>query len=125
MVGRALADGGFSCHFSEVPSAADDPEPTVVREGPFERLAALPGGEERGRALVRVLVVREQDAEAEAAALAREGWLRSCGWERRGRAGRWRAAGLDTTAPAPLGRDGSGRFVWGFDAELTLVREAV
>ena len=42
-----------------------------------------------------------------------------------GKGAGWHARGgsADTTAPAPRGRDGSGRWLWGFSVELTIVRD--
>lgn len=58
LVARALLEGDFASYFASVPSAADDPEPIVLRQGKFEREAVLPDGE-RGHVAVTVLVVRE------------------------------------------------------------------
>ena len=120
LVAKALLEGDFASYFASSPSAAD-PEPIVLRQGKFEREAVLPDGE-RGRVAVTVLVVREVEADAESDADACERWLRRFGWERHAENGRWRIAGLDTTAPCFVERDGSGRFVWGFDVVLTVVR---
>ena len=121
LIAKALLDGDFASYFASVPSAADDPEPIVLRQGRFERVSRQ-DGEERGTVAVAVLVVREVEADAEADANACEQWIRSFGWERHAENGMWRVAGLDTTAPAFKERDGSGRFVWAFDVVLTVVR---
>lgn len=121
LVAEALLEGDFASYFASVPSALDDPEPIVLRQGKFERLSRIEG-EERGTVAVFVLVVREVDATAEADAQACERWLRRFGWERHAEDGSWRVVGMDTTAPAFLERDRSGRFVWGFDVTLTVVR---
>ncbi len=122
LVAKALLEGDFASYFASVPSAADDPEPIVLRQGKFEREAVLPDGE-RGHVAVTVLVVREVEAEAEAEAQGCERWLRRYGWEPVAENGAWRIAGLDTTAPAFVERDRSGRFVLGFDVVLTVVRQ--
>lgn len=121
LVAKSLLAGGFASYFASIPSALDDEQPIVVREGAFERTARMEDSE-RGRAAVEVLVVRESAADAEAVAEACERTLRSGMWERYAESGGWRVAGLDTTAPAFRERDGSGRFVWGFEAVLTVVR---
>ena len=121
LVAKALLEGDFASYFAGVPSAAQDPEPIVVREGAFSR-EALMDGEERGRVDVRVLVVRDEEAAAERDADACERWLRSFGWEAASRDGRWRVCGMDTTAPAMGARDGSGRYVCSFEVRLTVVR---
>lgn len=123
LVARALLEGDFASYFASVPSAADDPEPIVLRQGKFEREAVLPDGE-RGHMAVTVLVVREVEADAEADAQGCERWIRRYGWEPVAENGTWRIVGLDTTAPSFVERDRSGRFVWGFDVILTVVRQA-
>lgn len=121
LVANALLEGDFSSYFSKVPSAAECPEPIVLRQGQFERESRTEDAE-RGHVVVTVLVVREVEAAAEADADACERWVRRFGWERHAENGRWRIAGLDTTAPEFKERDGSGRFVWAFDVVLTVVR---
>ena len=123
LVARALLEGDFASYFASVPSAADDPEPIVLRQGKFEREAVLPDGE-RGHVAVTVLVVREVEADAEADAQGCERWIRRYGWEPVAENGTWRIVGLDTTAPSFVERDRSGRFVWDFDVILTVVRQA-
>ena len=95
LIAKALLEGDFASYFASVPSAADDPEP---------------------------IVVREVEAQAEADAQACERWIRTYGWEPVAENGSWRICGLDTTAPAFKERDGSGRFVYEFDVRLTVVR---
>ena len=121
LIAKALLDGDFASYFASVPSALDDPEPIVLRQGSFEREARFEDSE-RGTVAVTVLVVRDVEATAEADSIACERWLRSYGWEASAENGSWRIAGLDTAAPHFIERDGSGRFVWGFDVTLTVVR---
>lgn len=121
LIAKALLEGDFASYFASVPSAADDPEPIVVREGKFEREARMED-EERGTVTVAVLFVREVAATAETDAVACERWIRRYGWEPVAENGSWRIVGLDTTAPAFKEIDGSGRFVWAFDVLLTVVR---
>lgn len=121
LVANALLEGDFASYFAKVPSAAECAEPIVLRQGGFERTSRT-DGEERGAVTVAVMVVREVEVQAEADSQACEAWLRSFGWERHAENGRWRIAGLDTTAPAFKERDGSGRFVWAFDVTCTVVR---
>ncbi len=123
LVAKALLEGDFASYFASVPSAADDPEPIVLCQGKFEREAVLPDGE-RGHLAVTVLVVREVEAEAEADAQSCERWIRRYGWEPVAENGTWRIVGLDTTTPSFVELDRSGRFVWGFDVILTVVRQA-
>ena len=95
LIAKALLEGDFASYFASVPSAADDPEP---------------------------IVVRDVEAQAESDAQACERWIRAYGWEPVAENGSWRICGLDTTAPAFKERDGSGRFVYEFDVRLTVVR---
>ena len=58
-----LVSGDFSgCFSTFAPSAADEPEPVVLVEGPFARESRI-DGEERGTVPVSVLVVRETAAD--------------------------------------------------------------
>lgn len=118
-----LISGDFSgCFSTFAPSAADEPEPVVLVEGPFARESRI-DGEERGTVPVSVLVVRETAAEAKGLAAALESFVRGSDWEPFCESGPWRVAGVDTTAPAFRERDSSGRFVWEFTVEVTAVRE--
>lgn len=120
-IAKALLDGHFACNFAGIPSALDEEEPIVLRQGAFERTARMADCE-RGTVTVTVLVVREVAAEAESVAEAAERWVRGIGWERFASCGRWRICGIDTTAPWGVGRDSSGRNVWRFDVACTVVR---
>ena len=121
LVAKALLEGDFASYFASLPSADDEPEPIVLREGKFERVSRMEH-KERGTVAVAVLVVREVAATAEADAIACEKWIRAYGWEPVAENGSWRIVGLDTTAPSFKEIDGSGRFVWAFDVLLTVVR---
>ena len=121
LVAKALLEGDFASYFASLPSADVEPEPIVLREDRFERVSRMEH-EERGTVAVSVLVVREAAVTAEADAQACERWIRTYGWEPVAENGSWRIAGLDTTAPAFKGTDGSGRHVWAFDVVLTAVR---
>ena len=122
LIAKCLLEGDFASHFANVPSAAECPEPIVLRQGRFEREARMED-EERGHVVVTVLVVREVAVDAEEDALACERLVRSSSWEAFSENGSWRVCGLDTSAPCFKERDGSGRFVWYFDVTLTVVRE--
>lgn len=122
VIAKLLVDADFSSCFSKVlPSALDCAEPIVVCEGTFSRDARL-DGEERGTVAVTVLVVREASADAEAVAGACERAVRRASWERYGEEWPWRVVGVDTSSLAFVERDGSGRYVWGFDVDCTVVR---
>lgn len=103
------------------PSAIDFPECIVLAQGAFERESRIEG-EERGRVAVACYVVRDACGDAEAVANAAEGAVRGCGWERFGERWPWRVVGVDTTAPRMIERDSSGRYVWEFDIDVTVVR---
>ncbi|MBQ9001239.1 MAG: hypothetical protein IJ087_05235 [Eggerthellaceae bacterium] len=123
LVKNMLVSGDFSDYFSTFPpSAREHPESVVLLEGEFGRESRI-DGEERGTVPVRVLVVREDAAEAEELAIAMERHLRNADWEPFCEAGPWRIVGLDTTAPVLKERDSSGRYVWKFTATLTVARE--
>ena len=117
-----LVDAHFTNCFTIVgPSALDCEEPIVVLGGAFER-ESRQVEEERGTVVVTVLVLREFAADTESVALAAELDVRMGSWEPYAVAGPYRIVGVDTTAPALKERDGSGRFVWSFEAACTVVR---
>lgn len=117
-----LVSGDFSGYFSTfAPSAADEPEPVVLAEGPFSRESRIEG-EERGSVPVTVLVVREDAYDAESLAIALEAFLRGAEWEPFSESGPWRIVGIETTAPSFKERDSSGRSVYEFEVEVTAVR---
>ncbi|MBP3885793.1 MAG: hypothetical protein J6D54_12780 [Olsenella sp.] len=124
-VARAVAgmldDAGFVYVHTAPPSALDCAEPIVCLQGHFERDGRMEG-EERGTVAVSVLVVRELAVDAEAGAEACELALRRCDWEPWADCGRYRIVALDTTAPAFVERDRSGRVVWGFEVRCTVAR---
>ncbi len=111
----------FSNVFSTIPSAMNCSEPIVVSQGAFSREARL-AEEERGTLHVTVLVVRDVAADAEAMAVSCEKAVRGADWEPFSEAWPWRIVTIETTAPAFKERDGSGRFVWAFEAACTVVR---
>lgn len=121
-IAKLLVDAHFSSCFSKVcPSALDCAEPIVVLEGEFTRESRL-AEEERGSIAVTVLVVREVAADAEGVAAAAELAVRRADWEPCADAGGYRIVGIDTPAPAFKERDSSGRYVWAFKVECTVVR---
>lgn len=122
-VAAALGVRGFTDVFTSPPSAMLCTEPIVLSCGAWERLARLSDGRERGVQAVGVLACRDTPSEAEAACRAAEAALRGCAWEARLEGWRVRVAACDSGAPEPRGRDGSGRWLWGFDLLCTVVRD--
>ena len=105
---RALGYGNAFC----------SPPPT---QGALEREARLADGAERGRVPVDVLVCCEAARDAEATCRAVERDLRRGSWTGSGEGWRCRVAAADSGGSAPRGRDGSGRWLWGFTLILTVV----
>lgn len=120
LIADALVRGDFTNCFTKPVSALACAEPIVVLESAFER-ASRADGEERGVVPVSVLVVREGADEAESVAIACERLLRG-GLERGCEVAPWRVVGVDTSAPRFDRRDSSGRHVWRFEADVTVVR---
>ena len=116
-----LDDAGMTCVFTAPVSALDCAEPIVCLQGGFEREARMET-EERGTLPVRVLVAREDGRYAELDAELCELAVRRCDWEPWADCGRWRIVALDTTAPAFVEVDGSGRHMWGFEVRCTVAR---
>lgn len=121
LIRNTLVRGDFTNCFTKPVSALACSEPIVLRDGGFTRSVRM-DGEERGVSGIAVLVVREDPVAAEADAVACERLLRGCDWERDAELGPYRIVGVDTTAPRFDRRDGSGRYVWKFDVEVTAVR---
>ena len=117
---RAL---GFSNVFTAPPSPRLCADPIVVTCGAWERVARLADDGERGLRTVDVLVCCEDPRDAEATACAVERGLRRADWTGVGGAWHVRVAACDTAAPEPRGRDGSGRWLWGLAATLTIARD--
>ena len=108
---RAL---GYGNAFCSPPPARLCCEPIVLTQGALEREARLAAGAERGRVPVDVLVCCEAARDVE-----RD--LRRDSWEGSGEGWRCRVAAVDSGGSAPRGRDGSGRWLWGFTLILTVV----
>lgn len=115
---RALGYGNvFTCP----PPAHVCCEPIVLSQGSWEREARLADGAERGRVPVDVTVCCESARDAEATCRAVERDLRRDPWEGAGDGWRCRVSAADSGGCAPRGRDGSGRWLWGFTLTLTVV----
>ncbi|MDN0068610.1 hypothetical protein [Collinsella ihumii] len=121
LAARALTACGFECVFRSPVSALFCAEPAVLTEGAFERAARLEDGRERGIVIVDVLICRDVSLDAEAAGLAAERALRAVAWPV-DCDGFVRIAAADTRGAGPRGRDGSGRWLWGFELVCTVVR---
>ena len=123
LAAAVLVEAGWAGVFVRPPAAWLCAEPVVLTCGAWERDARTPGGEERGLRSVDVLVCREGAAEAEATCRGVERDLRCRDWEGAGDGWRCRVAAVDSDAPAPRGRDSSGRWLWGFTLLLKVVRD--
>ncbi|WP_346697401.1 phage tail terminator protein [Thermophilibacter mediterraneus] len=117
---RAL---GYGNVFTAPPAARLCCEPIVVAAGEFARDARLADGTERGALPVGVTVCCDDPRDAEATARAVERDLRRADWTGRDAGWHLRVVAADTAAPRPLGRDGSGRWLWGFSLSLTIERD--
>ena len=115
---RAL---GYGNAFCSPPPARLCCEPIVLTQGAWQREARLADGTERGRVPVDVLVCCEAARDAEATCRAVERDLRWGSWTGAGEGWRCRVAAVDSGGSAPRGRDGSGRWLWGFTLILTVV----
>lgn len=111
---------GFTGVFCAPPSAGFCAEPIVVSQGAFAREARLADGGERGRVDVDVLACREDAGAAEAVCVVAERALRGAVWPID--VDGVRIASADSDGSGPRGRDGSGRWLWGFTLVCTVVR---
>lgn len=121
LVAKMLVDAQFTSVFTQSLSPLDCAEPIVVVPGGYGRDSEQVGAE-RGERVVEVVVCREVYAVAEAVALACERALRECEWDAHSSGYLNRIVGLDTDAPEYRGRDGSGRYLWGFAVYVTVAR---
>lgn len=122
LVAKMLVDAQFTNVFTQSLSPLACAEPIVVVPGEYERDSEQVGSERGGR-VVEVVVCREVNATAEAVALACEKALRTADWGAHSSSYLCRIVGLDTDAPDYRGRDGSGRYLWGFKVYVTVARE--
>lgn len=123
VVAALLRSLGYGNAFAAPPAARLCADPIVVTAGEFSRDARLVDGAERGTLPVGVTVCCEDSRDAEATAHAVERDLRLADWTGKGSGRHVRVVAVDTAAPRPLGRDGSGRWLWGLSALLTIARD--
>ncbi|WP_417118850.1 hypothetical protein [Olsenella phocaeensis] len=121
LVAKMLVEAQFTSVFTQSLSPLVCAEPIVVVPGGYERDSEQVGAE-RGERVVEVVVCREVNAVAEAVALACERALRFADWDEHAAGFLNRIVGLDTDAPEYRGRDGSGRYLWGFAVYVTVAR---
>ena len=122
MVAEALRRSGQNGVFEDPPSALACSEPIVVADAGWRSCTTGVGDGMRGTALASVLVCRDRARDARIRCEAAESAIRQTRWGSYAFAGDWSAAACATTPPEPKGRDGSGRWLWGFDVELTMKR---
>lgn len=113
---------GYANVFIAPPAVRFCAEPIVLAAGEFVRDARQADGTERGTLPVGVTVCCDDPRDAEATAHAVERDLRLADWTGENAGWHVRVVAVDTEAPRPLGRDGSGRWLWGLAAVLTIAR---
>lgn len=123
VVATVLRALGYANVFTAPPSSRLCCEPVVVTAGAWERESRQADGEERGTQAVNVLVCCEDPSDAEATCRAVERDLRRDGWTGSGDGWHCRVAAVDSGAPEYKGRDSSGRWLWGLELRLTVVRD--
>jgi hypothetical protein len=122
MVAALLRSLGYANVFTAPPATSLCAEPIVLAAGEFVRDARQVDGTERGTLPVGVTVCCDDPRDAEATAHAVERDLRLAGWTGENTGWHARIVAVDTEAPRPLGRDGSGRWLWSLAAHLTIAR---
>lgn len=123
VVAAPLRSLGYANVFTAPPAASLCAEPIVLAAGEFVRDARQVDGTERGTLPVGVTVCCDDPRDAEATAHAVERDLRLADWTGENAGWHVRVVAVDTSAPRPLGRDGSGRWLWGLAARLTIARD--
>lgn len=114
---------GYANVFTAPPAARVCADPVVLTCTAWEREARLADGCERGAWTIDVLTCCEDPRDAEATACALERDVRRGDWDGAGDGWHVRVVACDTGAPEPRGRDGSGRWLWGFAMILTIARD--
>ena len=114
---------GYGNVFTAPPAASLCAEPIVLAAGEFARDARQADGTERGTLPVGVTVCCDDPRDAEATVHAVERDLRLADWTGENTGWHVRVVAVDTAAPRSLGRDGSGRWLWGFTLLLTIERD--
>jgi hypothetical protein len=121
-VARVLRSSEVAGVFEFAPSALACAEPVAVRWAGFARELRAED-EERGVAVVEVVVCRRVAEEACAEAAYCEHAVRGASAALLGATGSdLRVIDVDTTAPVDRGVDGSGRAVWSFEVRMTVSR---
>ena len=110
---------GYANAYSIAPSAAVCAEPIVLVSKGWEREARFADGSERGREGVSTIVCCDSVSDARATAFAVERDLRRVVWNA---VDGVRIVSVDTDMPRSLGRDSSGRWLWGFTLSCVVVR---
>ena len=124
MVARVLRRSGHKGVFEQPPTALMCSEPVVVSDAGWRACSKGAAGDVRGVAVVNVLVCRDRASEARIRCEAVEQAIRRARWGAYAFAGEWEVTACSTAPPEPKGRDGSGRWLWGFEVELTMRRGA-
>lgn len=108
VVAGMLMDAGIKGVFVGRPSVLSCPEPVAVGPAECEGEERFADGS-RGEFRVAVIVCRETATQAAVTALACERALRCGSWEPYGDG---RVVRVDAAFPRPVGRDGSGRWLY-------------
>lgn len=117
-VAAALRAAGYANAWDVPVSPRLCSEPIVCRQGAFARSSRQEDGGERGCRAVTVTVCCEDPRDAEATANGVAADLAGVDWARAARPAWLRFVAADVGAPAYLGRDGSGRWLWGMEVRL-------
>lgn len=120
IVAGAIRSLGHSNVWETPPAAWLCPDPVLVTAGDWERESLQLDGSERGRRGVRVLVCCEDPRDARATARSIADGLRGVAWETL-RGDGVRVVAADVGRPGPVGRDGSGRWLWDLGVTVTAV----
>lgn len=116
---------GYSNVFDVAPSVRVCCEPIVLGGNGFECEARFADGSVRGTEKVSVLVCCDDARDSENTCRAVWADLRGCGWPGLAALDCCRVVAVACGVPTYRGRDGSGRWLWGFEMDCTVVIEHV
>lgn len=122
IVARAVQRAGYDNVFTSPPATLMCAAPIVVMSGAWRRVSLQSDGTERGERELVVRVCCEDADDAKATCHSVERDLRLMTWTGANTGWHCRVAAVDTHGSEPCGRDGSGRWAWGFSVTATVVR---
>ena len=119
----ALRGLGYSNVYDVPPSVRVCCEPVVLCGSGLDVEARFADGSARGKEKISVLACCDDARDAESTCRGVWADVRGYGWAGIAALGGWRVVSVTAGLPTYRGRDGSGRWLWGFEMDCTVVVE--